>query len=134
MRKTNNNFGQSLIEIVAAIVVISVGILAIVKVTTKSISNTIFARNRALATTYGQDTLEKIREYRDRNNWQTFIDNCGSESALGLTEVPTSFTRILTCLESGSDNNSRDIVVIISWSDAAGTHQSRIQTNLTAWK
>ena len=133
MKELNNNFGQSLIEIVAAIAVISIGILAIVKVTTKSISNTTFARNRALATKYAQDTVEKIREYRDRNNWETFKADCNDETKLGLTVVPTPFTREpIAC--SGSDDNSRNIVVIISWSDAAGNHESRIQTDLTSWK
>lgn len=132
MRKKNNNIGQSLIEVVAAIAVISVGILAIVKVTTKSVSNTTFARNRAIATKYAQESLEKVREYRDKNSWVIFTANCGSAAALGLPEVLSPFTRTTySCTGSG---DSRDILVIVSWTDASGSHQSRMNTSLTAWK
>lgn len=129
MKKYNS--GQSLVEVVIAISVIAIGILAIAKVATKSISNTTFARNKALATRYAQDTIEKIRQYRDKNNWEKFTDYCDSASVMGLSEVLTPFTRTFTCLGSG---DSREITVKILWSDAGGSHQTQIQTNLTAWK
>jgi len=131
MKILNNNFGQSLIEVVAAIAVISVGILTIVKVTTKSISNTTFARNRALASKYAQESMEEARNLRDSQPTTFFQDNsCDSNQTLGI------FTRVRDCNLSVSVDGKMTMAVIVTvtWLDAAGNHQSRIQTNLTSWK
>jgi Tfp pilus assembly protein PilV len=131
MKLINNNFGQSLIEIVAATAVISVGILAIAKITIKSIGNTTFARNRAVATKYAQESMEEVRNLRDSQSTTFFQNNsCDNSQTLGI------FTRVRDCSLStdAAGRQTMAVVVTVVWSDAAGTHQSRIQTDLTSWK
>lgn len=122
--------GQSLIEVLVALAVAIVVVLALVRVTTTSVRNAAFARNQALATKYAQETIEKIRAYRDETDWTTFINNC--ESPPGLSNLPPPFSRTITC--SGSEDDKRNILVEVSWVDAHGTHKSELKTRLTNWR
>lgn len=130
MKKYNS--GQSLIEVVIAISVIAIGILAIAKVTTKSISNTTFARNKALATKYAQESMEEVRNLRDSQPATFFISDtsCDDTQSLGTLVI---FTLVRDCSLSG-DGKTMSVVVTVNWNDTGGDHQSRIQTDLTSWK
>jgi type II secretory pathway pseudopilin PulG len=121
--------GQSLVEMVIAIAVVLVVIVSLVTVTTISIRNATFSRNQALATKYAQETIEKIREYRAKVDWNTFGANC--QNPPGLPPVPSPFSRTINCLES---RDSIEIKVTVSWTDAKGTHKSELTTLLSKWK
>jgi len=127
MKKTS---GQSLLEMLVAIAVVLIVIVALVTVTTISVRNASFSRNQALATKYAQETIEKIREYRAKVDWNTFVDNCHTPP--DLPSLPSPFSRTISCSKSGGD--SREITVNISWTDAKGTHKSELTTRLTKWK
>ncbi|HUS59771.1 MAG TPA: prepilin-type N-terminal cleavage/methylation domain-containing protein [Nevskiaceae bacterium] len=119
--------GQSLIEVLVALAVMAIVILALVRVTTVSIRNATFAKNRALATKYAQEGMEKVRAYRDEVVWETFTSNCPPT----LDALPLPFTRTVACTGSGDE---RDIIVIVSWSEAGIPHESKLVTHLTNWK
>lgn len=74
--------GQSIFEVVFAVGISALILLAIVALTTSSISTSSLARNNTLATQYANDSLEWIRGERDRN-WTDFIANVESGSASG---------------------------------------------------
>lgn len=69
-----SNFGQSLFEVLAAIFVISIVVVALVGVSTKSVRNTTFSRSQTQANRYTQEVLEYLRDQRD-TNWESFVNN-----------------------------------------------------------
>jgi len=125
------NQGQSLIETVVAMAVVVIVILALVAVTTVSVRNASFSRNQALATKYAQEAIEKVRASREQNTWENFKINCSSVISGIILPSPFSFYSGTGCT-CGSD--SCDVKIIVSWTDAKGTHKSELITRLTKWK
>jgi len=124
------NRGQSLVEVVLALGVAVVVILALVKTTVVSMRNANFAKNEALATKYAQEAIESVRLLRDRSDWETFTsDNC--KNPPGLDTLPSPFSRTITCT---GDENTRDVTAKIEWTDSTGTHETKLETKLTNWK
>lgn len=114
-------------EVLAALAVILLVILALVGVTANSVRNADFAKKQATATQYAQEGMEKLRSYRDQNSWDTFIlANCNS--VVGSVAAP--FTRTATCAPVGVQ---REATVTVSWSDSKGTHQSKLVSYFTEW-
>jgi len=133
------NKGQSLVEMVVAIGIVLVVIVALVVVTTISVRNASFSRNQVLATKYAQEAIEKVRAYRDQNTWSDFISNC-EDFSLDLN-LPNLFTLSRDCYQPGTSNNCSsandttcEVKITVSWTDAKGTHKSELTTHLTKWK
>lgn len=120
--------GQSLIEVLVALAVMVVVILALVRVTTVSIKNATFAKNRALATKYAQEWIEETRKERDEST--NFFDSaCASQ-----TDNPGPsgiFSRVRTCT---LDGDTTTVVVTVSWAEGGVSHKSELVTHLTKWK
>ncbi len=79
MIKTNKAF--SILELIIAIFVIAVGLLAVYGVTQKILSETIVSVSRLEATYLAQEGLEIVRNIRDSNvisgnGWNTGFDLC----------------------------------------------------------
>lgn len=122
--------GQSLIEVIIALTIAVIVILALVRVTVTSIRNAAFARNRSQATRYSQEWMEEAREMRDDQGDAFFTDSfatnpCGASDTVGI------FTRARTC---GLNGETMSVVVEVEWNDAAGPHKSELETRLTNWK
>lgn len=137
-RKTR---GQSLIEVLIALSVVVLVILALITVTTISVRNATFAKNQSLATEYAQETIEKIRGYRNQNSWVDFVTNCTNKAAMGLPDPSSPFVlsdpacnipeTTNPCVEA---DRRCEVKVTISWDDAKGTHQTVLTTYLTEWQ
>lgn len=123
--------GQSLIEVVGALAIALIVILALVRVTVTSMRNANFAKNQALATQYAQEGMEKIRAYRDQNDWSTFVANCNTTLTSLVPPTPFSLSPASGCT-CGAD--SCTITEVITWTDAQGTHKSELTTRLTNWQ
>ncbi len=138
--------GQSLFELVVAIAISALMIVAMVSLAVNSIQNANFAKNKALASTYAQQAMEWLRGQRD-SGIDTFIDNVtmatGSSRCLndlawtvapcgsGATITGTPFIRQVTF--SVTTQNTKKVVkadVTVSWKDSQGTHQVESATNL----
>jgi len=129
--------GQSLIEVMAAILVIVLVVLALVSITTVAMRNASFSRNQTLATKYAQEAIERIRAYRDEVDWVDF-DETACEEPDGLDDVDlsdnTTFTRTISCTLDAVDGDLMDVAVTVSWQSAKKTHQSQLSTKLTQWQ
>lgn len=77
--------GQSLIEVLAALTVTSVVIVALVVVSLSGLKNSQFAQNQAKATKYAQDLIEKVKAIKDRNLEVEFQGN-GERYTVSLSE------------------------------------------------
>jgi len=125
------NNGQTLIETLAALAVVVIAILALVVATTVAIRNASFSRNQTVATKYAQAWVEEARKLRDRQAESVFFSN-GSCNASDSTSI---FTRTRACtLSIDGDKKTMAVVVTVSWTDARGTHQSKLETRLTNWR
>jgi len=138
--------GQSLFEVVTALGVVTIIIVALVALASNSIHNSNFSRDKALATRYSQEATEWLREERD-TNWDIFsskaetptwclpslswtaasVGNCNGDYLSG-----TRFQREI--FFSLVDAKTVGVQVIVSWQDAKGTHQVNSATTLTDWR
>lgn len=145
MIKNNYIKGQSLFEVVLALFVITMIIVGVVVVSTNSISNSLFSRNKTLAARYAQEGIEWLRLEKERDfsalsvfaNTQTYCLNnlsftnlgaCnGSEFITGTEfEREVSFTKL--------SENSKTIIeatVKTYWIDSKGYHESKSSTTFT---
>lgn len=130
--------GQSLVEVIVALAIALLVILALVRVTVISMRNASFARNQALATQYAQEAMEWIRSQRDED-WGNLAEGtyCLSDS-LSWSTGSCSYTlegifkreAVLTPQEA----DKFEVLVTVSWAEASETHQSELTSYLTKWE
>ncbi len=154
MRKIN--LGQSMLELLMAVAIVGIVLIALVSLSTKSIGNTTFSSNKSRATRLTQEASEWIRNERD-TNWSNFVvrANLGVDNLYclpGLTGWPgvgacdstqkivgTEFIREVTLRgldEQGGDGviDTVSVGVVTYWLDGVGRHEARTTTLLTNWK
>lgn len=146
------NKGQSLFEVVVAIAISALVIIAIVSLASNSIRNAAFSRNKNQAASLAQQLTEWLRIQRD-TNIDTFITNvtpspktycfsdltwsrarlCGaSDFVIGTSLFARQGVFTLTTSPQGKTVIEADITV--SWTDSQGYHEVRSATNFTDWR
>lgn len=86
--------GQSLIEVIVAIGIVTLVLAGLVSAVTFSLSNSQFARNKALATKYAQEGMEWLRVQRDAN-WYSFNQmSPDSGSLYCMSTLPATVTTL----------------------------------------
>jgi len=147
MSKSINN-GQSMFEVVIAIFIISMIIVGIVSLSTISLSNSVFSRNKNLAGKYSQEAIEWLRGQREANlalfKSQAIGTYClssldfSSNRACGANVGTTIFKRevIFTSLQIGvcPGINCKNIIqadVKTYWTDSKGYHEAKSVTNFS---
>ena len=155
-----NERGQSLIELVVVVAVIVIIVGALVFATIASLRNSDLAKNQAQATKLAQEGLEKVRSLRDRNGtvlyhwnntmnvndvtsnfndlWQynlsavNFFFKSNGDLTDGVTteSILPYFKRQIMIADEGDGKTQKRITAVVSWSDYAGTHESRLTTIL----
>lgn len=143
--------GQSLFEVVVALAISTLVIIAVVSLAALSIRNTDFSKNKVLASKYAQDATEWLRGQRD-TDFEAFYANtipsprtwclktlnlnqsgaCGASSMIGETVFyrEVEFTNGLT-------SNGQTLVsarVRVYWVDAQGSHEVINSTDFTDWR
>jgi Tfp pilus assembly protein PilV len=145
------NSGQTLFEIVFAIVVTSIALIAVINLATISIRNTTFSRDKTLASRHTQEAVEWLRGQRDAD-WNAFASNVSKSSSWCLAGLSwtsdgthqgtcggagdfisgTKFKRSVSFTSVTSDTISFDVAT--SWDDANGTHVVSASNVFTNWK
>jgi len=126
--------GQSLIEVVAALAIALLVLLALVRVTIVSMRNANFAKNQALATQYAQEAMEWIRSQRDAD-WGNLSANTYCLNTLSWSTGTCGYTldgifkREAVLTPDGTDKFL--VTVTVSW--ASGEHKSELTSYLTEW-
>lgn len=145
-----NESGQSLFEIILALAITTLIIVALVALTATSIRNTTFSKNKTLASRYSQEATEWLRGERDTDfsafetrvltplycfpslSWgSATIGACTS----GQEIANTPFRREISF--SSSLVNGKTLIqasVRVYWSDAQGLHEVRNVTNFSDWR
>jgi len=131
--------GQSLVEVVVALAVAGLVILAIIAGVTVAIRNATFAKNQTLATKFAQEGMEWLRSQQDKD-WAAFAVRAGQTFCLNnLTwstgSCPFALGGIFKrqAVLSGSEPRL-EVRVTVSWQDTAGTHQSELTSYFSKWQ
>ncbi|KKU02965.1 MAG: hypothetical protein UX52_C0007G0004 [Candidatus Amesbacteria bacterium GW2011_GWA1_46_35] len=71
--------GQMLLEVVLALAIVTIVMVALVQLSTRSIKNSDFSRYQAEATSYASQAMEWIRADRNTKGWEEWWNNhpCG---------------------------------------------------------
>ena len=146
--------GQSLFEVVLALAIATIIIVAMVALASSAIRNSNFSRNKTLATRYSQEATEWLRGERD-TNFDTFFTRAANplfclktlnwaEATIGVCtdgqEIPdTLFKREVgfartTVLVGGLPKNVVEAEIKVYWQDAQGVHEVRSITEYTDWR
>jgi len=134
--------GESLIETVIALAVITMLVMGIVVASTTSLYTSGKSGTRALAVKYAQDGLEKARQVRDAD-WAAFV------TYAGLTACVDEAGIVYPCPSPspGTEKYSRTIIFTydaptetmtatstVSWLENGQTRSVQLTTYLTKWK
>ena len=140
MKKNLLNSGQSLIELLVALTLIMLVVVAVVGLAAVSIKTSYFAKRETTAKRYAEEAMEWLREQK-KSNWTDFlfaksgntycfnsspIDGWSSNCDATLDGI---YKREVT-LSSSSDNVT--VTVVVSWSDSSGTHETKLVSVFTA--
>ena len=134
---SRNDKGLSLIEVIVAVGVISILLVSMVALLTKSMASARVSKNRSLASSYLQEGLEIARYSRDHSaSWEDFVSGCCSDTS----PPPPSFIRTIENKKidsNGNCNKNTDdkcrIIVTVSWTDSKGGHNLTNSTILSNW-
>lgn len=130
---SNNNNGQSFVEVVIALALISIVLITIVSLAALSIRASVFSRNQTEASRYTEQASEWLRSEKDAN-WSAFKSHAVSsnwcldslywqkQNACSGSDVisGTVFIRSLKFTNNSDGSVSADLST--SWTDAQGTH------------
>jgi len=144
--------GQSLFEVVFALGIAAIILIAIATLATSSVRNSNFSKESVTGTRLAQEVTEWLRQERDRD-WSAFAARAnaigrtwcisalswpGTSGGCGALVPGTNFTREITLTSKDLDSNSVidavDAVIVIKWDDAKGTHSVTNQTLYTVWR
>jgi len=162
MQKIINNKkeGTTLLEVIFTIAVIGMVLGALITAINYGLSNAQYARNKALATKYGQETVEWLREQRNLN-WYELYDNKSCPSSVGcvsycLPDLSTLvnfsnwpspaacsataviidqfllFHREMTLVQDGPDKIT--VFVRVFWQQGNRDSEITLNTYLTRWQ
>lgn len=142
--------GQSLVEMVVAVGMMSLLMVALLSVTSLSIKNTRLAQSRTQAVGLVQEGVELMRAMRDFN-WNNFYAKANGQSyilvdnwtvEMGLTQIGCSqtsyydannfFSRCVKLTQIGAGNVN--VEVIVYWQEGNQLKQVAQSTNLTLWE
>lgn len=136
--------GTSILEVVIAAAMISFAVIASLSLTSKSQSQSDYARRTASASKYGSELADWIRGQRDSYGFAELASITGTYCITTLPADPTElrttpstcsslienvYTRTIT-LTSDADSISAEIIV--SWEDQS-TRSQTINLELTKW-
>lgn len=141
-RKLNFESGQTLIEVVVALMVTVLIIVALLAATTVAVRNSQSAQNQALSTKYAQEGMEYLRALRDKypgqTNGQFFFVYPGNSCISLSSDNPTPvFTRTFRCENATpvpGPVTKIKATVTVTWTDSKGTHKSEQVSYFTKWQ
>lgn len=137
--------GQAVVEILVALGIAVIVIVALVSAVVASVSNSTFSKTQGEANRYSREGTEWIRGERDKD-WDAFASRVGSawclptlswpssSGACSVTStIPNTSLRRETTLTLLSANQI-DVTVRVYWADPKGNHEVRLNSRLTKWR
>lgn len=120
--------GLSLIEALTALLVLSLGLLAVARLQPQLRGHADLARQRSEATRLAQQEIERLRAFATTNavpGVPSFADIVDAERSVGADDGgSTTSYRIVRRVDTASTANARAVDVAVEWRDRAGETQS----------
>ena len=123
--------GFTIIEVIVAISVITIGVLAAFSVVQKIISYTFVSSSRLTAAYLAKERIEVVRNKRD-TNWlegQDWTDGIGTTGWAAHAKLP--YDTKVTATPITSDEIK--VVVEVRWQERGNTYTIAVQENLYNW-
>ncbi|KKQ48658.1 MAG: hypothetical protein US95_C0056G0010 [Candidatus Woesebacteria bacterium GW2011_GWB1_38_5] len=148
---TRYHRGQSILEVILALAILSIIITAIVSLTSTSVNTSTYSKNVSQANRYADEVVEYIRKEKEFSGWSDFTSDiitayggiwCMPDLTFTINEAcdplnnshfisSTIFQRMLTA--TPINDNSIDIDVEVVWTDDKGLHQTKSSTTVSNW-
>jgi Tfp pilus assembly protein PilV len=147
MKYSDKNQGQSLVEAMVAVTVVTLVLTGLIYTMTFSLANTQIARNRTLITKYAQEANEFIRNYRDSgwNNLSSLVPTgatkycindlaswilgtCGTGQIIG-----TNISREVVLTPNAIPPTQITVDLTLTSTEGSRTVSSQFTTVLTNW-
>lgn len=146
--------GQSLFEVVFALGIAAVVLIAMASLATSSVRNSTFSTNSVTTTQLASQATEWLRGQRD-SGWTAFVARAntsgvtwclpdltwpGASGACGASSVVpgTIYTRYVVLTSRDIDGNTVidtvDAEIIVRWTDSQGNHESKNNARFTDWR
>ncbi len=140
--------GQSLFEVVIALAISALIVMALVSLVSNSIQNANFSKNKTLASNYAQEVTEWLRRERD-TDITTFGTNvltptwcfqslswnkpfpCEEEDTIAGTPFLRQASFLINTI---AGKTIIEASIIVSWVDSQGVHEARSATNFSDWR
>ncbi len=137
--------GQSMFEVVMALFIMALIIVGVVFLSTSSIANSAFSRNKTIAGRYSQEAVEWLRGQRDSDP-TLFKTNAVGSYCFNSSTISWSNTGLCSSAELISNLYKREVTfttstvsgknvieasVVTSWNDSKGTHVAKSTTEFT---
>lgn len=123
------NKAFTIIEVLAAILVITIGVLAAYAVVQEIVSQTLESSSRLTAVYLAQEQIENVRNIRD-TNWlggEVWDNGLDIEDDL----VFSKYQRTVTITPDGLDKV--EVLIEIQWTEKGKIHAVSVQENLYDW-
>lgn len=132
-----NKPGQVLTELVIALSVVIIGVMALVQLATKSISNAGYSKHQSVSTSYGSSATDWVRKQRDTLGWDAFASKAGqtycinnlawTTGSCGTGQIGTTgFSREVTL--SSLPPDKLEAVITVKWTEGIKPYSSKQST------
>jgi type IV pilus assembly protein PilV len=112
--------GFTLIEIMIALVVMSIGLTALAAVQISAIRGNAFSKRMTTAVSIADEKIEQLKS--------SPYANILSESSIQITQSNMNFTRQVTVKDNDLLPNTKTIIVTINWSEGSKSHSVPVTT------
>ncbi len=109
-----DNAGFGFIDLMLALVVLTIGVLALANLQTISSRSNTSSKRTTEAISLAEQKMEAIKN--------TVYANIAAEAPTQVTSSGLTFTREVQVTIDSPVANAKTVKVLVSWSDASGTH------------
>lgn len=117
--------GQMLLEVVLGLAIVTIVMVALVSLSTRSIKNSDFSRYQAEATSYANEAMEWIRADKNTNGWETWWSDyrcgpppCDVDNGKGYT-VHADFNQV------PGPPQQMTVAVTVKWDQGGKTYSAK---------
>lgn len=145
--------GQSLFEVIMALGLVTLIIVAVVAMAEISIKNSSYSKSKTMATRHAESAMEWLRGQRDES-WDNFSDMALNYQTICLKNLNVDDIKLGGCSDEPDEdvifdtNLKREVVfdtldllngnigvsVNVFWTDAGGYHEAVTSTVFTDWR
>lgn len=115
--------GQMLLEVVLALAMVTIVMVALVQLSTRSIKNSDFSRSQAEATSYASEAMEWIRSDRNIKGWRAWWNDHPCGPACG--DIGNGYTRNAIFTLSAGPPQRMAILVTVTWEQGGVSHSAK---------